>query len=82
MIHSGHQQIANAQTKLAEVLEERCAQANLNLKVCHCVIEKTLQAIPDHEMVALAETPPETTKLIRSAMFVCGPTSSSEKRPR
>ena len=55
MIHSGGGQaaIANAQTTLAEVLEERCAQANLNWKVCHCVMERTLEAIPAQEMASL-----------------------------
>ena len=59
MLHSGGAQavIPNAQAKLAEVLEERCAQANLNLKVCHCVVERTLEAIPAQEMLSLVVTP-------------------------
>jgi hypothetical protein len=72
MIHSGDEQaaIANIQTKLTEVLEERCAQANLNLKVCHCVVERTLEAISAQEMVSL-QMPEGATKWIKRALYVC-----------
>jgi hypothetical protein len=71
MLHSGGAQaiVPNAQAKLAEVLEERCAQANLNLKVCHCVVEHTLEAIPDQEMASLM--PEAATKWIRRALYAC-----------
>jgi hypothetical protein len=78
MIHSGGAQavIPNAQAKLAEVLEERCAQANLNLKVCHCVVERTLEAIPQ-EMVSLVVEYENNamlegaTKWIKRALYAC-----------
>jgi TRAP-type C4-dicarboxylate transport system permease large subunit len=79
MVHSGGERaaIANAQTKLAEVIEERCAQANLNLKVCHCVVERTLEAIPAQEMVSLVveyennAMPEGATKWIKRALYDC-----------
>ena len=79
MLHSGGAQavIPNAQAKLAEVLEERCAQANLNLKVCHCVVERTLEAIPAQEMVSLVveyennAMSEGATKWIRRALYAC-----------
>ena len=73
MIHSGGEQavnIPNAQTKLAEVLEDRCAQANLNLKVCHCVVEHTLKAIPAQEMASLP-MPEGATKWIKRSLYAC-----------
>jgi hypothetical protein len=79
MIRSGGAQavIPNAQARLAEVLEERCAQANLNLKVCHCVVERTLEAIPAQEMVSLVVEyennviPEGATKWIKRALYAC-----------
>jgi hypothetical protein len=79
MIHSGGAQavIPNAQARLAEVLEERCAQANLNLKVCHCVVERTLEAIPAQEMVSLVveygnnAIPEGAAKWIKRALYAC-----------
>jgi hypothetical protein len=79
MLHSGGAQavIPNAQAKLAEVLEERCAQSNLNLKVCHCVVERTLEAIPAQEMVSLVveyennAMPEGATKWIKRALYAC-----------
>jgi hypothetical protein len=79
MIHSGGAQavIPNAQARFAEVLEERCAQANLNLKVCHCVVERTLEAIPAQEMVSLVVEYENNamlegaTKWIKRALYAC-----------
>ena len=79
MLHSGGAQavIPNAQTELAEAFEEKCAQANLNLKVCHCVIERTLEAIPAQEMVSLVveyennAMPEGATKWIKRALYAC-----------
>ena len=79
MIHSGGAQavIPNAQAKLAEVLEERCAQANLNLKACHCIVERTLEAIPAQEMVSLVVEYENNvmlegaTKWIKRALYAC-----------
>ena len=72
MIHSGGAQavIPNAQTELAEAFEEKCAQANLNLKVCHCVVEHTLKAIPAQEMASLP-MPEGATKWIKRALYAC-----------
>jgi hypothetical protein len=72
ILHSGGAQavIPNAQAKLAEVLEEGCAQANLNLKVCHCVVERTLEAIPAQEMASLS-MPESAMKWIRRALYAC-----------
>jgi len=72
MLHSGGAQavIPSAQAKLAEILEERCAQANLNLKVCHCVVERTLEAIPEQEMASLPMSE-GATKWIRRALYAC-----------
>ena len=72
MIHSGDAQavIPNAQTELAEAFEEKCAQANLNLKVCHCVVEHTLKAIPAQEMASLP-MPEGAAKWIKRALYDC-----------
>ena len=72
MVHSGGEPpaIANPQTELAEAFEEKCAQANLNLKVCHCVVEHTLKAIPAQEMASLP-MPEGATKWIKRSLYAC-----------
>ena len=70
-------QLNDAKDALAEAFEEKCAQANLNLKVCHCVVERTLEAIPAQEMVSLVveyennAMPEGATKWIKRALYAC-----------